>query len=100
MDSLSITAIIAAIGALILSILTHIKTSSCYGLNIRTTESHTPVLTHFPELVNNESKTEQHTITESRPPTPNILIQSNRPTIISASIPIPTTPLLTRANFL
>jgi len=99
MDSLSITAIIAGVSALILSILTHIKRSSCYGLNIQTIQSTTPTtIKSFNEL-NNEDKTDE-TISQSRPPTPNILIQHNRPTIISSPIPIPTTPLLSRANFL
>ena len=34
MDPISITAIIAAVSALIVSILTHIKKSDCYGVHI------------------------------------------------------------------
>lgn len=95
MDSLSITAIIAGVSALIVAILTHIKHSKCFGVfDLTTTQSTTPILKSFPELINNESKTEEHTITESRPPSPNILIQPSKP------IAIPTTPLLTKANFL
>lgn len=95
MDSLSITAIIAGVGALIVSILTHIKHSKCFGVDLTTTQSTTPTTIKKFNQLNNESKTEeQHTITESRPPTPNILIQPSKP------IAIPTTPLLTRANFL
>ena len=98
-DSLAITAIITSIGALIVSFLTHIKRSSCYGINIQTTQSTTPTtIKSFNEL-NNESKTDE-TISQSRPPSPVcVLIQPSKQTI-SASIPIPTTPLLTRANFL
>jgi hypothetical protein len=92
-DSLAITAIITSIGALIVSFLTHIKRSSCYGLNITTTQSTTPTtIKSFNEL-NNEDKT------ESRPPSPVVLIQPSKPTI-SAPIPIPTTPLLTRQHYL
>ena len=97
-DSLAITAIITSIGALIVSFLTHIKRSSCYGINIQTTQSTTPTtIKSFNEL-NNESKIDE-TISQSRPPSPVVLIQPSKPTI-SAPIPIPTTPLLSRANFL
>lgn len=94
MDSLSITAIIAGVGALIVSILTHIKHSKCFCVDLTTTQSTSPIPTTIKTFnqLNNESKTEEHTITESRPPTPtpipNILIQQSKP------IPIPSTPLL------
>ena len=37
MDPVSVTAIITAIGAGIMSILSHIKHSKCYGIDIETT---------------------------------------------------------------
>jgi len=92
MDAIAITAIIAGCSALIVAILTHIKHSECWGVNITTTESHTPTLTNFPELVNNQTSTE--TIQESRPPSPAILIMPSKP------ISIPTTPLLEKRNYL
>jgi len=97
MDAIAITAIIAGCSALLVAVLTHVKHSECWGLNITTTQSSTPVLKHFPELVNNQTSTE--IIQESRPPSPAILIMPSKPTI-SAPIPIPSTPLITRANFL
>ena len=42
MEPVVITAIIGAIGAVIISVLTHIKFSSCYGFKLQTT-------THFEE---------------------------------------------------
>ena len=97
-NSLAITGIIAGITALIIAILTHIKRSSCFGINIQTTQSTTPTtIKSFNEL-NNESKTDE-TISQSRPPSPCVLIQPSKQTI-STPIPIPTTPLLSRANFL
>ena len=42
-DALIITSLITAIGSLVISILTHIKHSKCLGVDITTTESHTPV---------------------------------------------------------
>lgn len=42
---MTITAIIASIGALLVSFLSHIKHSKCYGVDITTTESHTPTET-------------------------------------------------------
>ena len=89
-DAVSIVAIIAGCSALIVAILTHIKHSECWGMNITTTESHTPVL-QTPEQTFND-------IIESvsRPPSPAIMKPSSEP----IPIPKPETPLLLRKNYL
>ena len=92
MDAIAITSIIMACSALLVAVLTHVNKSKCWGVDITTTESHTPTLTNFPELVNNQTSTE--TIQESRPPSPAILIMPSKP------ISIPTTPLLEKRNYL
>ena len=38
MEAISVVAIITAVTALVVSFLSHIKTSSCYGLNLQTTD--------------------------------------------------------------
>ena len=42
MDVIAIVAIVGAVSALIVSTLTHLKTSKCCGVYFRTIESHTP----------------------------------------------------------
>jgi hypothetical protein len=94
-DSVAIVAIITGVSALLVSILTHIKTSSCRNgeIVVRTTESHTPVATteeHFNYGNMIESVTD-------RPPSPAIL-KVPEP---SEPIPIPKliTPLMLRKNY-
>jgi hypothetical protein len=52
MDPLTITALIAGFGSLIVSFLTHIRFSRCYGIEIKTTASRsgeiTPLMTPEP----------------------------------------------------
>lgn len=69
-DSVAIVAIIAGCSALIVSLLTHIKTSSCRNgsFEVRTTESHTP--TTKEENFNFGNMIESIT---DRPPSPAIL---------------------------
>lgn len=74
-DALIITSLITAIGSLVISILTHIKHSKCLGVDITTTESHTPTI---PEI-NYGNMIEAIT-------------QQPRPLIISDPIPIPASP--------
>jgi hypothetical protein len=66
MDAVAITALLTALGSLSISILTHIKHSSCKNgsFEITTTESHTPTI-QTPE-VNFGSMIES----VSRPPSP------------------------------
>ena len=79
-DAVAIVSIIAGVSALVVSILTHIKTSSCRNgeIVVRTTESHTPTIQTPEEHFNYGSMVES----VSRPPTPNHLKISN-------PIPIP-----------
>ena len=92
-DSVAIVAIIAGISALIVAVLTHIKTSSCKNgeIVVRTTESHTPVATNE-EHFNYGNMIESVT---DRPPSPAIMKPSE-------PIPIPkiSTPLLERKHIL
>ena len=37
-DVIALVSILSAVGSLIISIMTHIKTSSCYGFKMKTTE--------------------------------------------------------------
>ena len=87
-DSVSIVAIIAGCSALIVSVLAHIKRSKCMGLDITTTESHTPTI----------QTPEEHFNYGNRPPSPATL-KLPEP---SEPIPIPNvvTPLLLRKNYL
>jgi len=78
MDAIALTALLTAIGSMAVSILTHIKHSKCYGIDITTTESHTPTIQTPEEHFNYGSMVES----VSRPPTPNHLKISN-------PIPIP-----------
>jgi len=100
-DSVAIVAIITGVSALLVSILTHIKTSSCRNgeIVVRTTESHTPVAT-----------TEEHfnygnmIKSVSRPSSPAIMKPQDleKPQDkVSDPIPIPKpeTPLLLRKNY-
>ncbi len=43
MDVLAVISIISASSALLISVLMHVKYSTCCGFSVRTTESHTPV---------------------------------------------------------
>ena len=90
-DSVSVVAIIAGCSALIISILNHIKTSSCRNgsFEVRTIESHTPTIQTPEQTFNN--------IIEcvSRPPSPAIMKPSE-----PIPIPKPETPLLLRKNYL
>jgi hypothetical protein len=78
MDAIALTALLTAIGSMAVSILTHIKHSKCYGIDITTTESHTPTIQTQEEHFNYGSMIES----VSRPPSPNHLKVSN-------PIPIP-----------
>lgn len=84
MDAIALTALLTAIGSMAVSILTHIKHSKCYGIDITTTESHTPTIQTPEKHFNYGSMVDS----VSRPPTPNILISPSKH-IISAPIPIP-----------
>ena len=44
-DPITLVAVITACSALIVSVLTHIKHSQCFGIDITTTESNTPTTT-------------------------------------------------------
>ena len=75
MDPISLIAIISASSALVVSILTHIKYSSCCGFKLRTTEG-----------------------TESSPTTPTLTTPLiNEP---SKPIEIPKSPIFNKNNYL
>lgn len=57
MEPITIVAVVSSISALIVSILSHIKRSKCFGIDIETRDAKTPLLSKATTPVNSEHQT-------------------------------------------